>query len=106
MAADGEHRLTELARRVIGAGKRISSYRIVDVDEVRGINTPDELAQAADIVLKRLFVPKKNTDTKIVFGTGGWRAVIGEGYTLANVRRLCQAIANETIRRGWTRRAS
>ncbi|MGO1287061.1 MAG: NTP transferase domain-containing protein [Cellulosimicrobium funkei] len=100
MAADGEHRLTELARRVIGAGKRISSYRIVDVDEVRGINTPDELAQAADIVLKRLFVPKKNTDTKIVFGTGGWRAVIGEGYTLANVRRLCQAIANETIRRG------
>ncbi len=100
MAADGEHRLTELARRVIGAGKRISSYRIVDVDEVRGINTPDELAQAADIVLKRLFVPKKNTDTKIVFGTGGWRAVIGEGYTLANVRRLCQAIGNETIRRG------
>ncbi len=100
MAADGEHRLTELARRVIGAGKRISSYRIVDVDEVRGINTPDELAQAADIVLKRLFVPRKNTDTKIVFGTGGWRAVIGEGYTLANVRRLCQAIANETIRRG------
>lgn len=100
MASDGEHRLTELARRVIGAGKRISSYRIVDVDEVRGINTPEELAQAADIVLKRLFVPKKNTDTKIVFGTGGWRAVIGEGYTLANVRRLCQAIANETIRRG------
>ncbi len=100
MADDGEHRLTELARRVIGAGKRIASYRIVDVDEVRGINTPDELAQAADIVLKRLFVPKKNTDTKIVFGTGGWRAVIGEGYTLANVRRLCQAIANETIRRG------
>ncbi|KAJ8140395.1 hypothetical protein OY671_006415 [Metschnikowia pulcherrima] len=100
MAADGEHRLTELARRVIGAGKRISSYRIVDVDEVRGINTPDELAQAADIVLKRSFVPKKNTDTKIVFGTGGWRAVIGEGYTLANVRRSCQAIANETIRRG------
>ena len=32
--------------------------------------------------------------------TGGWRAVIGEGYTLANVRRLCQAIANETIRAG------
>ncbi|MBD5786581.1 NTP transferase domain-containing protein [Cellulosimicrobium terreum] len=100
MAAGGEHRLTELARRVIGSGRRISSYRIVDVDEVRGINTPDELALAADIVLKRLFVPTTSTDTKIVFGTGGWRAVIGEGYTLANVRRLCQAIANETVRRG------
>ncbi|KGM16040.1 hypothetical protein N867_03640 [Actinotalea fermentans ATCC 43279 = JCM 9966 = DSM 3133] len=36
----------------------------------------------------------------MVFGTGGWRAVIGEGYTLANVRRLTQAIANEVVRQG------
>ncbi len=100
MAAAGEYRLTELVHRVIAEGKVIADYRIDDADEVRGINTPAELATAADIVLKRLFVPTKNTDTKIVFGTGGWRAVIGEGYTLANVRRLCQAIANEAIRRG------
>lgn len=98
MAEMGEHRLTEMAQRVIAGGGRVHSYQIHDPDEVQGINTPEELATAADIVLKRLFVPKKNTDTKIVFGTGGWRAVIGEGYTLANVRRLCQAIANETIR--------
>ncbi len=65
-----------------------------------GSTPPPELAAAADVVLKRLFVPRKNTDTRIVFGTGGWRAVIGEGYTLANVRRLSQAIANETIRQG------
>ncbi len=100
MAADGEHRLTDLARRVIAHGKQITGYRIDDTDEVQGINTPDELAVAADIVLKRLFVPKKNTDTRIVFGTGGWRAVIGEGYTLPNVRRLTQAIANEVVRQG------
>jgi phosphomannomutase len=98
MAAAGEHRLTDLARRVINSGGRVHSYQIHDPDEVQGINSPGELALAEDIVLKRLFVPRKNTDTKIVFGTGGWRAVIGEGYTLANVRRLCQAIANETIR--------
>ncbi|OJV82496.1 MAG: hypothetical protein BGO37_04910 [Cellulomonas sp. 73-92] len=36
----------------------------------------------------------------MVFGTGGWRALIGEGFTLANVRRLCQAIANEAVRQG------
>jgi phosphomannomutase len=78
----------------------VHSYQIHDPDEVHGINTPAELEAAADIVLKRLFVPTKNTDTKIVFGTGGWRAIIGEGYTLANVRRLCQAIANQTIRAG------
>ncbi|GAA3224531.1 NTP transferase domain-containing protein [Oerskovia jenensis] len=100
MLAEGEHRLTELARRVIAKHKSISSYRIYDTDEVRGINTAEELQEAADILLKRLFMPKKNTDTKIVFGTGGWRAIIGEGYTLANVRRLCQAIANETVRKG------
>ncbi len=96
----GEHRLTDMARRVIDSGGRVHSYQIHDPDEVQGINTPAELTIAEDIVLKRLFVPRKNTDTKIVFGTGGWRAVIGEGYTLANLRRLCQAIANETIRQG------
>lgn len=100
MARAGEHRLTDLARRVIGLGRQITSYRIDDTDEVQGVNTPAELAVAADIVLRRLFVPKKNTDTRIVFGTGGWRALIGEGFTLANVRRLCQAIANETVRQG------
>ncbi|GEN81306.1 NTP transferase domain-containing protein [Actinotalea fermentans] len=100
MAAAGEHRLTDLARRVIGRGLEITAYRIRDTDEVQGINTPAELTAAEDIVLKRLFVPRKNTDTRIVFGTGGWRAVIGEGYTLANVRRLTQAIANEVVRQG------
>lgn len=100
MAAVGEYRLTDLARRVIGRGLEIAAYQIRDTDEVQGINTPAELAAAEDIVLKRLFVPRKNTDTRIVFGTGGWRAVIGEGYTLANVRRLTQAIANEVVRQG------
>ncbi|QAY70416.1 NTP transferase domain-containing protein [Xylanimonas protaetiae] len=103
MAAEGEHRLTEMARRIIGRGKSIESYQIYDTSEVRGINTPEQLAQAADIVLARLFRPVKSTDTQIVFGTGGWRALIGEGYTLANVRRLSQAIANEVTRRGVER---
>jgi len=98
MANAGEHRLTELVRRVIAHGKSIYSYRIYDHSEVRGINSSEQFDQAADIVLARIFKPVKNTDTKIVFGTGGWRAVIGEGYTLGNVRRLCQAIANQVIR--------
>ena len=98
MAASGEHRLTDLARRVIASGGRVRSYEIHDPDEVQGINSAAGLQAAQDIVLKRLFVPRKNTDTTIVFGTGGWRAVIGEGYTMANVRRLSQAIANEVVR--------
>ena len=104
MAAAGEHRLTDLARRVIARGLDIAAYQIRDTDEVMGINTPAEHAAAEDVVLRRLFEPRKNTDTRIVFGTGGWRAVIGEGYTLANVRRLTQAIANEVVRQGLEER--
>lgn len=100
LAATGEHRLTQIAQRFLDADDTIVSYQIYDTDEVQGINSEAELALAADIVLKRLFVPTKNTDTSIVFGTGGWRAVIGEGYTLGNLRRLCQAIANEATRKG------
>ena len=59
MAAAGEHRLTDLARRVISSGGRVHSYQIHDPDEVQGINTPRELAAAEDIVLKRLFVPRE-----------------------------------------------
>ena len=29
----------------------------------------------------------------IQFGTGGWRAVIGEGFTKANIRRVAAAVA-------------
>ncbi|MDR1807145.1 MAG: NTP transferase domain-containing protein, partial [Propionibacteriaceae bacterium] len=101
MAANGEHRLTELAERLIGQGRGVASYAIVDEDEVQGINTAEELQKAADIVLKRLFAPQHAIETgEIAFGTGGWRAIIGEGFTIHNVRRLCQAIANEVTRTG------
>lgn len=33
----------------------------------------------------------------IKFGTGGWRALIGEEFTRANVRRVAQAVANIII---------
>lgn len=32
-------------------------------------------------------------DTKIKFGTGGWRAVIGEDFTRKNVKRIANGIA-------------
>ena len=32
-------------------------------------------------------------DGKIKFGTGGWRAVIGDDYTRANICRVANAIA-------------
>ena len=101
LAGRGEHRLTELAEGLITEGGRVSSYAIMDPDEVQGINTAGELRAASDIVLKRLFAPAHTIETgEIVFGTGGWRALIGGAFTIHNVRRLCQAVANETVRRG------
>jgi phosphomannomutase/CTP:molybdopterin cytidylyltransferase MocA len=79
----------------------IESYRIYDPDEVHGINDAGDLAQAETILRKRLYRPHRDEEQNLIhFGTGGWRAVIGEGFTMHNVRRLCQALANEITRRG------
>jgi phosphomannomutase/molybdopterin-guanine dinucleotide biosynthesis protein A len=89
--------LTDLA----GSGLHVESYRIYDPDEVHGINDAGDLAQAALILRKRLYRPHREEEQNLItFGTGGWRAIIGEGFTMHNVRRLCQALANEITRRG------
>ncbi len=103
--ADGEYRLTDCVYQLIRSGLHVESYQIYDEDEIQGINTPADLDQAAFILQKRLFRPRRHEEeNKVAFGTGGWRAVIGEGFTLHNVRRLCQALANEITRQGVEKR--
>ncbi|MCD6285374.1 MAG: NTP transferase domain-containing protein [Anaerolineae bacterium] len=98
---DGEYRLTDSAHRIIRGGMRVESYQIYDQDEVLGINTRENLAQASFILQKRIYRPRRHEERNVIaFGTGGWRAVIGEGFTLHNVRRLCQALANAVTCRG------
>jgi len=102
---DGEYRLTDSVHQLIHFGLQVESYQIYDQDEIQGINTRADLEQAAYILQKRLFRPRRVEERNIVqFGTGGWRAIIGEGFTLHNVRRLCQALANDITRRGLERR--
>jgi hypothetical protein len=104
-SVDGDYRLTDCAHRLIHAGKRVNSYRIYDEGEVLGINTHNDLEQAAFVLQKRLYRPRRNDEQNVIaFGTGGWRAVIGEGFTLHNVRRLSQALANAITRRGDEKR--
>jgi alpha-D-glucose phosphate-specific phosphoglucomutase len=94
-------RLADCIHDLIHAGRRVESYQIYDPDEVQGINNPEDLARAELILRKRLYRPHRPEEANLVtFGTGGWRAVIGEGFTMHNVRRLCQALANEITRRG------
>ncbi len=102
---DGEYRLTDCAHRLIHAGMRVESYQIYDQDEVQGINNRADLDQAIFILQKRLYRPRRTEEQNLIaFGTGGWRAVIGEGFTLHNVRRLSQALANEITRQGQEKR--
>jgi len=101
--ADGEYRLTDCVHELIRSGLRVESYRIYDQDEVQGINSAADLAAAEFILEKRLFRPRREEQSQVTFGTGGWRAIIGEGFTLYNVRRLSQALANEITRQGRER---
>ena len=103
--ADGEFRFTDCVHELIRSGLVVESYQIYDPDEVQGINNPEDLAQAEFILQKRLYRPRRAEEQNLVaFGTGGWRAIIGEGFTMHNVRRLCQALANEITREGLERR--
>ncbi len=98
---DGEYRLTDCVHLLIRSGLRVDAYRLYDQDEVQGINSAADLARAEFIVQKRLFRPRRQEEQNLVtFGTGGWRAIIGEGFTMQNVRRLSQALANEITRQG------
>ena len=98
---DGENRLTSSVHQLIHLCLLVESYQIYDQDEIQGINTRQDLERAEVILQRRYFRPRREEEQNMVhFGTGGWRAVIGEGFTLYNVRRLSQALANDITRRG------
>jgi phosphomannomutase len=102
---DGQYRLTDCVHELVHSGLRVENYELHDQDEVQGINSAADLAHAEYVLLKRLFRPRRQEEqNQVSFGTGGWRAIIGEGFTLHNVRRLSQALANEITRQGQERR--
>lgn len=102
---DGEFRLTDCVHQLIRSGLRVESYQLYDQDEVQGINSPEDFEHAEFILEKRLYRPRRQEEQNLVaFGTGGWRALIGEGFTLHNVRRLTQALANEITRQSQEKR--
>jgi bifunctional N-acetylglucosamine-1-phosphate-uridyltransferase/glucosamine-1-phosphate-acetyltransferase GlmU-like protein len=102
---DGDYRLTDCVHELIRSGLRVESYQLFDQDEVQGINSTQDLEHAQFIIEKRLYRPRRQEEQNLIaFGTGGWRALIGEGFTLHNVRRLSQALANEITRQNLEKR--
>ena len=96
---DGDYRLTDCVHQLIRSGLKVESYQLYDQDEVQGINSDADFERAEFILEKRLYRPRRQEEQNLIaFGTGGWRALIGEGFTLHNVRRLSQALANEITR--------
>ena len=90
---------------LIRSGLKVESYQLYDQDEVQGINSDADFARAEFILQKRLYRPRRQEEQNLIaFGTGGWRALIGEGFTLHNVRRLSQALANEITRQSVEKR--
>ncbi len=49
----GEHYITDLVEAALREGKKVSTVRAADSCEVAGVNTPEELAQAAKIMRER-----------------------------------------------------
>jgi len=99
--SDGPLPFTACVRQILRAGHVVTNYQLLDEDELLGINSQENLEQAAFILQKRQLQPRREEEHNIIrFGTGGWRALIGEGFTLDNVRRLGQALANDVIRHG------
>ena len=97
-----EYLLTDSVRQLLRSKQRVENYQSYEADDVLGVNTPEDLQQAEFYLQKRLFSPRRVEEENLIkFGTGGWRAIIGEGFTMGNVRRLCQALANEITRQGW-----
>ncbi len=93
--------LTAAVAKMREQGGAVDCYRTADEDEVQGINTAADLEAAELILQKRRLRPHLLEEENVIsFGTGGWRAVIGEGFTLFNVRRLAQAVANRLVRAG------
>jgi phosphomannomutase/CTP:molybdopterin cytidylyltransferase MocA len=102
---DGDFRLTDCVHQLIRSGLKVESYQLYDQDEVQGINSDADFARAEFILQKRLYRPRRQEEQNLIaFGTGGWRALIGEGFTLHNVRRLSQALANEITRQSLEKR--
>ena len=91
--------------QLIRSGLKVENYQLYDQDEVQGINSDADFERAEFILQKRLYRPRRQEEQNLIaFGTGGWRALIGEGFTLHNVRRLSQALSNEVTRQSLEKR--
>lgn len=96
----GEYYIPELVNVAIKKGLKVQTYMSFDESEYLGVNTKEDLKRAQNILAEReIENAEVDQEAFIHFGTGGWRAKIGRGFTSRNLRRVSQSIANYLIKR-------
>jgi phosphomannomutase/GTP:adenosylcobinamide-phosphate guanylyltransferase len=91
----GQYYIPELVNVFLKNGLPVEIFTSFDESEYLGVNTKDDLKKAEEILIQRSAEREERDEERFIkFGTGGWRARIGRGFTSGNVRRLSQAIAN------------
>ncbi len=94
----GEYYIPELVNVAIDKKMKVQTYMTFDDTEYLGVNTAEDLRTASNILEEReMETAEINQERMVRFGTGGWRAKIGKGFTSRNVRRVSQAIANYMV---------
>jgi len=96
----GEYYLTDAPKLLMKHGGSIYTYTIYNSNEIYGVNTPEELAFCEN-VLRNIQPVKKEIKRTRWFGTGGWRAMIGEDFIKSNICILAQAIAQHMVEKGY-----
>ncbi len=100
-ASKGEYYIPELVNVAIRKGFKVQTYMSFDESEYLGVNTKEDLKRAENIMAEREIEELEVKQERFIhFGTGGWRAKIGRGFTSRNLRKVSQAIANHLIRAG------
>lgn len=95
----GEYYIPELINLVIQEGGKVGCFKSLDESEFLGVNTKEDLFQVEDLIsmreIENLAIMEERN---IKFGTGGWRARIGRGFTSMNVRKVVQGISTYLIK--------
>ena len=101
----GEKYIPDVIRIAIKRGFKVTTHVCLDDREYLGINTPDDLRKAEEIVLEREVEDSELFEERYIkFGTGGWRAVIGRGFTSSNIKRVAHAISRYLVEKGLKER--
>jgi len=89
----GEYYVSDIIQLALERGYGVDAYICLDENEYLGVNTVDDLKRAMEILLEREISDMElEEEKKIRFGTGGWRARIGRGFTSVNIKKLTQAV--------------